>query len=71
MLAVSFLLRQTWLSGVRARCRAAAKIWQCRLQRVLDPYRPEFHYMRGPGPRWREKNGIPVRPVKAPSKSSE
>jgi hypothetical protein len=20
-------------------------------------YRPELHYMRGPGPRWREKNG--------------
>lgn len=24
---------------------------------LLDPYRPELHYMRGPGPRWREKNG--------------
>ncbi len=21
-----------------------------------DPYRPERHYMRGPGPRWREKH---------------
>ena len=21
-------------------------------------YRPELHYMRGPGPRWREKNGM-------------
>jgi hypothetical protein len=20
-----------------------------------DPYRPELHYMRGPGPKWREK----------------
>lgn len=20
-----------------------------------DPYRPERHYMRGPGPKWREK----------------
>jgi hypothetical protein len=22
---------------------------------ALDPYRPERHYMRGPGPKWREK----------------
>jgi hypothetical protein len=22
---------------------------------ALDPYRPELHYMRGPGPKWREK----------------
>jgi hypothetical protein len=22
---------------------------------LFDPYRPELHYMRGPGPRWREK----------------
>jgi hypothetical protein len=23
----------------------------------LDSYRPEHHYMRGPGPRWRERHG--------------
>jgi hypothetical protein len=23
---------------------------------LLDPYRPELHYMRGPGPKWREKH---------------
>jgi hypothetical protein len=23
-------------------------------------YRPELHYMRGPGPRWREKNAVPA-----------
>jgi len=22
-----------------------------------ESYRPERHYMRGPGPRWREKHG--------------
>jgi hypothetical protein len=26
-----------------------------------DGYRPELHYMRGPGPKWREKHG-PVDP---------
>jgi hypothetical protein len=23
---------------------------------VSDPYHPELHYMRGPGPKWREKH---------------
>jgi len=25
------------------------------LVRAFDPYRPELHYMRGPGPAWRAK----------------
>src|SRR6266852_4381220 len=25
------------------------------LRKALDPYRPELHYMRGPGPKWPEK----------------
>jgi hypothetical protein len=25
-------------------------------RRLSHPYRPEFHYMRGPGPKWREKH---------------
>lgn len=25
-------------------------------QALLDPYRPELHYMRGPGPKWRAKH---------------
>jgi hypothetical protein len=27
-----------------------------------DSYRPELHYMRGPGPKWREKHGIAASP---------
>jgi hypothetical protein len=23
---------------------------------MLHPYRPELHYMRGPGPRWHQKH---------------
>ena len=23
---------------------------------LIDPYRPELHYMRGPGPKWRAKH---------------
>jgi hypothetical protein len=29
-----------------------------RVRGMRDSYRPELHYMRGPGPRWREKHGI-------------
>jgi hypothetical protein len=29
------------------------------LSALFDPYRPELHYMRGPGPKWREKHGDP------------
>jgi hypothetical protein len=25
---------------------------------AFDSYRPELHYMRGPGPRWRQKHGM-------------
>jgi hypothetical protein len=25
--------------------------------KAFDPYRPELHYMRGPGPAWRAKYG--------------
>jgi hypothetical protein len=35
-----------------------------RLRRYIfdfDSYRPELHYMRGPGPKWREKHAnVPV-----------
>lgn len=27
---------------------------------LFDPYRPELHYMRGPGPKWHAKHGRPV-----------
>jgi len=26
------------------------------LKSLRDPYRPELHYMRGPGPKWHEKH---------------
>jgi hypothetical protein len=36
------------------------------LQALFDPYRPELHYMRGPGPRWRAKYDC-YRPAGAPA----
>jgi hypothetical protein len=29
--------------------------WRHFFARAFDPYRPELHYMRGPGPAWRAK----------------
>ena len=29
--------------------------WRRFFARAFDPYRPELHYMRGPGPAWRAK----------------
>jgi hypothetical protein len=30
--------------------------WHQFFNRAFDPYRPELHYMRGPGPAWRAKH---------------
>jgi hypothetical protein len=36
---------------------AVTAFW-CEMTRdSIRPYRPEQHYMRGPGPAWRAKNG--------------
>jgi hypothetical protein len=41
---------------------AAARRWRGLTNSVFDPYRPELHYMRGPGPKWREKHARSARP---------
>ena len=30
--------------------------WQTLTKALFDDYRPELHYMRGPGPKWHEKH---------------
>jgi hypothetical protein len=53
--ALSIRLSHRWL-------RLSGEIrrnWHAILQGIRDPYRPELHYMRGPGPKWRAKHGIP------------
>jgi hypothetical protein len=35
---------------------ATARRWRRLAAPLFDPYRPEMHYMRGPGPKWREKH---------------
>jgi hypothetical protein len=36
---------------------ACRQRWRKLTSALFDPYRPELHYMRGPGPKWREKHG--------------
>jgi hypothetical protein len=34
----------------------AHRRWRLLRTSLFDPYHPELHYMRGPGPKWREKH---------------
>jgi hypothetical protein len=48
---------------LRHRLTALVEGWQRLVQMASDPYRPELHYMRGPGPaccarKEREHNGL-------------
>jgi|GEM_PF-2228032 len=31
-------------------------VWDALSKALFDPYRPEQHYMRGPGPKWHAKH---------------
>jgi hypothetical protein len=37
---------------------------------LFDDYRPERHYMRGPGPKWREKHMRAMTGIEAQSAES-
>ena len=36
--------------------KAVADLWRTVTSDLFDAYRPEQHYMRGPGPKWRAKH---------------
>lgn len=36
--------------------RTAVSLWRSLTKDLFDPYRPELHYMRGPGPKWHAKH---------------
>jgi len=52
MSAVTCLVKYAKRPAWRA---AFDRVWQDCMRRLRDPYRPELHYMRGPGPKCREK----------------
>jgi hypothetical protein len=41
-------------AGIRV---SIVAVWLMATKGLFDPYRPERHYMRGPGPRWHERHG--------------
>jgi hypothetical protein len=41
--------------------RYLAAFWAEVTRDAVRPYRPELHYMRGPGPAWHAKHGGPAR----------
>jgi hypothetical protein len=50
MLALlSFTALRYCLNGIITSCQQL-------IDSTLHPYRPELHYMRGPGPKWHEKH---------------
>jgi hypothetical protein len=44
---------------------ALAVLWRTFLRDLSDSYRPELHYMRGPGPKWRAKHAVAQQPTGA------
>ena len=42
--------------GFRGVLGATARRWRRLTTSLFDSYRPELHYMRGPGPKWRAKH---------------
>jgi hypothetical protein len=38
---------------------AVREAWTSLIRYFTDPYRPELHYMRGPGPKWHAKHRMP------------
>jgi hypothetical protein len=43
-------------SALATRLAALTDFCRNRMARFANPYHPERHYMRGPGPKWREKH---------------
>jgi hypothetical protein len=53
----SYVSRVLFASAVPGRALGTtAWRWRRLTTSLFDPYRPELHYMRGPGPKWRAKH---------------
>lgn len=47
-----------------------AMLWRSVCRDAFDPYRPERHYMRGPGPKWRARHGLAATVAAEPAAST-
>jgi hypothetical protein len=53
----SYVSRVLFASPVPGRVLGAtARRWRRLTTSLFDPYRPELHYMRGPGPKWQARH---------------
>jgi hypothetical protein len=46
------------IAGSRERLTPLVDVLRELVRGFLEPYRPERHYMRGPGPKWRERHAL-------------
>jgi len=44
------------LIGISRALGSSLEYWRSLRTAIFEPYRPELHYMRGPGPKWRAKH---------------
>ena len=56
MISTSFSTPAVRREG-RAEVSGFKAFWRAFFAKAFDPYRPELHYMRGPGPAWRAAVG--------------
>jgi len=65
------------MATIRARTRQApslsaalAMLWRSFRRDAFDAYRPELHYMRGPGPKWRARHAVAADPAPASGRAA-
>jgi len=49
-----------WAESANVSLAKGFVAWQALTKALFDDYRPELHYMRGPGPKWRQKYGAKI-----------
>ncbi|MFB9261608.1 hypothetical protein ACFFWD_00140 [Bradyrhizobium erythrophlei] len=50
------MFAQSYLFPLRQSFDGIMTKWRKVIERARDPYRPELHYLRGPGPKWHAKH---------------
>jgi hypothetical protein len=53
-------LAATPVASHLAICNVAVQHWRNLMKQIFHPYRPELHYMRGPGPKWHAKHAAKI-----------
>ena len=51
---------ETWPKTKRGLAAALGDFIRALSDGLFDTYRPELHYMRGPGPKWHAKHGVQI-----------